>query len=393
MVEPISLLFFFTLHLSVVTSAKFTIVNQCNHTVWPASYTTSGTATIATTGFILKPGENSTITVPAKWTGRFWGRTLCTTDSISGNFSCVTGDCGSGNLESLDNQGGSVSVGESLIAGSRPTQWISPSGDFAFGFYKLPNELFLLAIWYVNIQTDAIIWYANGDNPAPKGSRLVLNDSHGLVLTNPQGLELWRSNFTSGTISTGIMNDAGNFQLRDENSVAIWDSFSYPTDTLLPTQVMELNGSLSSREGAFNFSRGRFKLHLQGDGNLVLNLINLPSNYSYDPYYSSDINSDDKNQSNVGQRLIFDKSVLLGSSVFVILTLLGTKRLDNLLENDNYVGNDKMSLEKLVMIVIWCIQEDPSLRPTMKEVLLMLEGIVEVFVPPSPYLYGSVSCN
>jgi serine/threonine protein kinase len=70
-----------------------------------------------------------------------------------------------------------------------------------------------------------------------------------------------------------------------------------------------------------------------------------------------------------------------------------TKRLGNLLENDNEVGNDKMSLEKLVMIVIWCVQEDPSLRPTMKEVLLMLEGVVEVFVPPSPYLYGSVSCN
>ncbi|KAL5059208.1 hypothetical protein RYX36_030812, partial [Vicia faba] len=70
-----------------------------------------------------------------------------------------------------------------------------------------------------------------------------------------------------------------------------------------------------------------------------------------------------------------------------------TKRLDNLLENDNEVGNDMMSLEKLVMIVIWCIQEDPSLRPTMKEVLLMLEGIVEVVVPRSPYLYGSVSIN
>ncbi|KAL5068490.1 hypothetical protein RYX36_019377, partial [Vicia faba] len=70
-----------------------------------------------------------------------------------------------------------------------------------------------------------------------------------------------------------------------------------------------------------------------------------------------------------------------------------TKRLDNLLENDNEVGNDMMSLEKLVMIVIWCIQEDPSLRPTMKEVLLMLEGIVEVVVPRSPYLYGSVSID
>jgi hypothetical protein len=114
-------------------------------------------------------------------------------------------------------QGGSVSIGGSLIAGTGRTRWISPSGDFAFGFYQLPNELFLLAIWYAKIQNDAIIWYANGDNLAPKGSTLVLNDSSGLVLTNPQGVELWRSDFTSGTISNGIMNDAGNFQLRDKN--------------------------------------------------------------------------------------------------------------------------------------------------------------------------------
>ncbi|CAJ2659217.1 unnamed protein product [Trifolium pratense] len=382
MVEPSSLLFFFTLQLSVtvVISAKFTIINQCNNTVWPASYNTSGNAILPTTGFNLTSGENSTIMAPAKWSGRIWGRSLC-----DGNFSCVTGDCGSGklvlvvcnkrselplvtlaeftlngfndqnlyNVSLLDgynvpmdvvplggsgkcnstgcstdynvvfcptsnnvrlgslDQGGIVSVGESLTAGSETASWLSSSGDFAFGFYQIPDERFLLAIWYAKIQNDSIIWYANGDNPAPKGSTLVLNNSSGLVLTNPQGLELWRSDFMSGTISNGIMNDVGNFQLRDKNSFAIWDSFSYPTDTLLPNQVMELNGSLSSRQGVFNFSRGRFKLQLQDDGNLVLNLVNLPSNYSYDPYYSSDTNSDDKNQSNVGQRLIFDKSGFL----------------------------------------------------------------------------------
>ncbi|MCI08804.1 G-type lectin S-receptor-like serine/threonine protein kinase RLK1-like, partial [Trifolium medium] len=92
-----------------------------------------------------------------------------------------------------------VSVGDSLTAENGTTQWMSPSGDFAFGFFQLPNELFLLAIWYAKIQNDSIIWYANGDNPAPKGSTLVLNDSHGLVLTSPKGSELWRSSeFTLG---------------------------------------------------------------------------------------------------------------------------------------------------------------------------------------------------
>ncbi|RHN74542.1 putative protein kinase RLK-Pelle-SD-2b family [Medicago truncatula] len=220
------------------------------------------------------------------------------------NYYCII--C---SLKSLD-QGVSVSVGESLTAGNGTTRWLSPSRDFAFGFYQLPNALFLLAIWYDKIQNDAIIWYANGDNPAPKGSRLVLNDFQGLVLTNPQGLELWRSDFTSGKISNGLMDDDGNFHLRDKNNATIWDSFSHPTDTLVPNQVMELNGNLFSRQGALNFSHGRFKFHLQEDGNLVLNVINLPSNYSYDPYYTSGT-SDDENQTNAGQRLIFDKSGFL----------------------------------------------------------------------------------
>ena len=45
---------------------------------------------------------------------------------------------------------------------------------------------------------------------------------------------------------------------------------------------------------------------------------------------------------------------------------------------------DKMSLEKMVKVGLWCIQEEPPLRPSMKNVVLMLEGITEVPVPPCP---------
>ncbi|KAH0998020.1 hypothetical protein GBA52_021884 [Prunus armeniaca] len=57
------------------------------------------------------------------------------------------------------------------------------------------------------------------------------------------------------------------------------------------------------------------------------------------------------------------------------------KKLHQLFENDEEI-NDINEMEKYVMIAIWCIQEDPSLRPTMKKVTLMLEGTVEVSAPP-----------
>lgn len=59
-------------------------------------------------------------------------------------------------------------------------------------------------------------------------------------------------------------------------------------------------------------------------------------------------------------------------------------RLDALVEGDAEGLGDRTKLKNLVMIAFWCIQEDPSLRPTMKKVTQMLEGAVKVQVPPCP---------
>lgn len=83
---------------SGLNSATFTIVNKCNYPVWPGILSGAGTAQLATTGFTLQPGESNAVTVPTAWSGRIWGRTLCTTDS-TGQFTCATGDCGSSKLE------------------------------------------------------------------------------------------------------------------------------------------------------------------------------------------------------------------------------------------------------------------------------------------------------
>jgi len=82
-----------------------------------------------------------------------------------------------------------VSIGDTLIAGNEGAQWLSPSGEFAFGFHQPEGySLFLVAIRYQNIPHPSFIWYANGDNPAPKGSTLELSKSRGLVLKTPQGV-------------------------------------------------------------------------------------------------------------------------------------------------------------------------------------------------------------
>lgn len=65
------------------------------------------------------------------------------------------------------------------------------------------------------------------------------------------------------------------------------------------------------------------------------------------------------------------------------------RKLDLLVANDEKAMDDMERVEKYVMIAIWCIQGDPSVRPTMKKVVQMMEGTVEVSVPPDPSSFTS----
>ncbi|KAK5840473.1 hypothetical protein PVK06_009374 [Gossypium arboreum] len=45
---------------------------------------------------------------------------------------------------------------------------------------------------------------------------------------------------------------------------------------------------------------------------------------------------------------------------------------------------DKKKLERVVKVGLWCTQDEPSSRPSMKKVILMLEGTVNIADPPCP---------
>ncbi|XP_057416530.1 G-type lectin S-receptor-like serine/threonine-protein kinase LECRK2 [Lotus japonicus] len=45
---------------------------------------------------------------------------------------------------------------------------------------------------------------------------------------------------------------------------------------------------------------------------------------------------------------------------------------------------NKNVLENMVKVALWCIQDEPVLRPAMKSVVLMLEGITDIAIPPCP---------
>ncbi|POO01296.1 S-receptor-like serine/threonine-protein kinase [Trema orientale] len=225
---------------------------------------------------------------------------------------------------------GTVKIGASLTAGDKVSSWLSPSGDFALGFQQLSdnNDFFLLAIWFNKLPEKTVAWYAESrNNPTPKGSRVELTADRGLLLTDPQNRELWNTDPIVTQVNFAIFNDSGNFVLVNSISEKIWESFKHPTDTLLPTQILEKGDVVFSMQSSTNFSRGRFQLSLLEDGNLVLNSINLPSEYTNENYYTSGTNID-ANSSSPGKQLEFNES----GSIYVlrenneIFTLTGAEK-------------------------------------------------------------------
>ncbi|XVF63675.1 hypothetical protein PTKIN_Ptkin09bG0105400 [Pterospermum kingtungense] len=78
------------------SGATFTFVNKCEYTVWPGIL---GNTQLDSTGFELPSGGSRSFQAPPSWSGRFWGRTGCTSDQNTGQLTCQTADCGSSQIE------------------------------------------------------------------------------------------------------------------------------------------------------------------------------------------------------------------------------------------------------------------------------------------------------
>ncbi|KAL7204274.1 hypothetical protein ACSBR2_017360 [Camellia fascicularis] len=202
-----------------------------------------------------------------------------------------------------------VELGKNLSAGN-DINWPSQSGDFAFGFQRVEksndgNMLFLLAIWFDKIPNKTIVWSANDGVPTREGSIVKLTKDGGLQLFDPEDNAIWEAttNVTGSKSNCAAMLDTGNFVVLNEDSFPIWESFQDPRDTILPGQILANEGKLWSRLSETNYTNGRFLLHMQGDGNLVMYTVSMPTGDKNGAYWASETL-----QANSKAQLIFAES-------------------------------------------------------------------------------------
>ncbi|XP_059629510.1 G-type lectin S-receptor-like serine/threonine-protein kinase At1g11330 [Cornus florida] len=127
---------------------------------------------------------------------------------------------------------------------------------FELGFFS-PNASHVryVGIWYTGLPVEKVVWLANSDNPLTETSGvLVIGRDGNLVLIDDRFNTVWSTKLASaasnGTIA--VLRASGNLVLIENksNGSVLWESFSHPSDTLLPGMKLGLN----TKTGKFIFN-------------------------------------------------------------------------------------------------------------------------------------------
>ncbi|CAL9124515.1 unnamed protein product, partial [Musa acuminata var. zebrina] len=158
---------------------------------------------------------------------------------------------------------------------------ISERGIFALGFFS-PNgsDSRYIGIWYHKISVQTVVWVANRQRPVTGSHGSLSVAANGtLIITGENSTVVWSSPPLALSDPVAQLLDDGNFVVReadanasDPNSFA-WQSFDYPTDTLLPGMKLGwnlttgFNRTLTSWASAIDPAPGEytFGIDLRGD--------------------------------------------------------------------------------------------------------------------------------
>ncbi|KAH1038247.1 hypothetical protein J1N35_039990 [Gossypium stocksii] len=169
--------------------------------------------------------------------------------------------------------------------------WLSPSGLYGFGFYP-QGKGYGVGVFLAGVPQRTVVWTANRDDPpVPSTASLVLTTDGRLILQSPPRRDVYIVTDASQKIAAASMLDTGNFVVFNSDEDIIWQSFQYPTTSILQGQRLSAGKELVSSVSETDQSTGIFRLKMQHDGNLVQYPVDTPDTAPY-AYWSSRTSGD-----------------------------------------------------------------------------------------------------
>ncbi|KAG8378370.1 hypothetical protein BUALT_Bualt08G0130400 [Buddleja alternifolia] len=168
-----------------------------------------------------------------------------------------------------------IPLGSTLYASDPTSRWSSPNNTFTLSFTTNPTSpagTLIAAVTYTNIS----IWKAGPSTNSTAVLRLLPSGDLHLLPTPTSTTPLWSSATANLGVSAASLEESGNFVLKNSSGAAVWSTFDHPADTIVPTQNLNVNLTLSS---------GLYSFRIHNNGNLTL----LWNNSIV--YYNSGLNS------------------------------------------------------------------------------------------------------
>ncbi|XP_058083720.1 putative receptor protein kinase ZmPK1 [Magnolia sinica] len=181
-------------------------------------------------------------------------------------------------LPSLSSSIESLRGGSSLSVERPDNILVSPDGTFSAGFHPIGDNAYFFAIWFNQSTIFTPVWMANRDYPVNgRRSILSLRRDGNLILRDGRRSTIWTTNTTSNSSVQLRLENTGNLILqKSQENVTLWQSFDFPTDTVLPQQLLTKSSKLISSRSRTNYSSGFYSLYFDND-NILRLLYNGPT--------------------------------------------------------------------------------------------------------------------
>ena len=130
---------------------------------------------------------------------------------------------------------------------------LSNSSIFALGFLNTLEELYVLVV--IHVASNKAVWTANRGFLVQNSDKFVFEKNGNAYLRDGDRI-IWSTNTSGQGVSAMELKDTGNLVVLGENRNILWQSFNYPTDTLLSGQEFVEGMKLRSfphQDNSFNY--------------------------------------------------------------------------------------------------------------------------------------------